>query len=217
MDTVWENLHAARHWGKYPAENLIRTVMRTYRDPQVRAETKILELGCGAGANLSFFLAEGFQTYGIDGAPSAIAKAKQRLQAGPNQTLNLSVQLFEEISFADQSFDLIVDYYAIYANPVAVIDATYSKVRDLLTPNGRFYTRVWGTECTGANTGKMIEPNTSKNPTAGPCKGMGVSHFFTRRELESRFSDWGDVQISRTLVEDYNGEVSEEFAVWVET
>ncbi len=217
MDAVWEELHAARPWGKYPAENLIRTVMRTYRDPQDRANTKVLELGCGAGANLSFFLAEGFQTYGIDGAPSAIAKAKQRLQAGPGQTLDLSVQLFEEISFADQSFDLIVDYYAIYANPLAVIDATYAKVRDLLAPNGRFYTRVWGTECTGANTGKMIEPNTSKNPTAGPCKDMGVSHFFTREELENRFADWGDVKIARTLAEDYNGEISEEFAVWVQT
>lgn len=217
MDAVWEDLHAARPWGKYPAEHLIQTVMRAYRDPQVRARTKVLELGCGAGANLSFFLAEGFQTYGIDGAPTAIANAKQRLKAAPGQTLDLSVQYFEEITFADQSFDVVVDYFAIYANPMSVIDATYAKVRALLAPKGRFYTRVWGTQCTGAGTGEMIEPNTSKNPTSGPCKDMGVSHFFTRTELESRFTEWGDVSIARTLTEDYSGDTIEEFTVWVQT
>lgn len=216
MDAVWEDLHAARPWGTYPAEHLIQTVMRTYRHPNERAQTRVLELGCGAGANLSFFLAEGFQTWGLDGAPSAIAKAKDRLAAAPGQTLDLSVQVFEDITFPNQSFDLVVDYFAIYANPLAMIDKTYAKARALLAPGGRFYTRVWGAACTGASSGEMLEPGTSRNPTAGPCKDMGVSHFFAREELEARFSSWGDVQITRILTEDGSGTSIEEFVVWVQ-
>jgi SAM-dependent methyltransferase len=216
MDAVWEDLHAAKPWGKYPAEHLIQSVMRAYRTPELRAQTRALELGCGAGANLSFLLAEGFQAWGIDGAPSAISKAKGRLTAAPGQTLDLSVQVFEDIIFPDQSFDLIIDYFAVYANPLAMIDATYARARALLAPGGRFYTRVWGTACTGALTGEMLEPGTSRNPTAGPCKDMGVSHFFTQDELETRFSGWGDAQITRILTDDSSGTTIEEFVVWVQ-
>lgn len=217
MDQVWEELHAARPWGKYPAEHLIRSVMRAYRDPSERARMRVLELGCGAGANLSFLLAEGFQTYGVDGAPSAIQKCRQRLTAAPDQTLDLRVQTFETLDFGETRFDLIIDYFAIYANPLAVIDQTYGQARRLLAPGGRLYTRVWGTGCTGADTGEQIEPGTSRNPTAGPCKDMGVSHFFTRQDLEARFADWGHVEITRVVTEEPDGGRIEEFAVWVKT
>ncbi len=217
MDDVWETLHASRPWGKYPAEHLIRTVMRAYRAPEERAQTHVLELGCGAGANLSFLLAEGFQTYGVDGAPSAIAKCRDRLRPAPGQILNLSVQVFEDLNFAQTRFDLIIDYFAIYANPLSVIDTAYGSARRLLKDGGRFYTRVWGTACTGATTGEMIEPGTSRNPTSGPCKDMGVSHFFSREELEERFRPWGDVRITRSITEEPDGDVIEEFAVWVQT
>ena len=37
-------------------------------------------MGCGTGANLSFFIEEGFNTYGIDGSKIAIKLAKKKLK-----------------------------------------------------------------------------------------------------------------------------------------
>lgn len=218
MDSVWEELHASRPWGKYPAEPLIRTVMRAYRTPEVRAKTRVLELGCGAGANLGFFLAEGFQTYGLDGAPSAILKAEQRLRslAADGQALDLKVQTFEEIDYPPNSFDVVVDHFAIYANPMVVIDETYEKVHRMLAPGGRFYSCVWGARTTGANSGIMLEPSTSLSPTEGPCRDMGISHFFSRPNLEAAFLDWTDVQITHRLTEEAVGDCVEEFIVWAQ-
>lgn len=217
MDQVWEDLHSTRDWGKYPAEDLIRRVMRHVRSRDDRENSAVLELGCGAGANLSFFIAEGFQVTGIDGAPSAIANAKTRLEPllSEGQRLDLDVCYFENIDFPEASFDLIVDYLAIYANRLELIQAVYGKAKRLLTPEGRFYTRVWGTACDGAGTGHMIEPGTSQNPTHGPCKDMGVSHFFSVEELRDIFADWSDVAITRFTTEaDDKSSFWEEFVVW---
>ncbi|QJF52880.1 class I SAM-dependent methyltransferase [Roseobacter ponti] len=218
MDEVWENLHASRHWGKYPAEPLIRKCMRTWRDPAARAQTRVLELGCGAGANLSFFIAEGFQTSGLDGAPTAIRNARARLSpiVSEGQTLDLQVQTFDDIRFPDGAFDLVVDHYAIYANPVDTITTTYARARDLLTPGGYLYSNVWGRETTGAATGAMIEPGTSKNPETGPCADMGISHFFTHAEIEEQFAGWSGLEITRRTTEEPDGTFIEEFTIWAQ-
>ena len=44
---------------------------------KIKKRLKILEVGCGTGANLSFFIEEGFNTYGIDGSKVAIKLAKK--------------------------------------------------------------------------------------------------------------------------------------------
>lgn len=214
MDPVWEDLHATRAWGKYPADHLIRTVMRAYWARDDRESAFVLELGCGAGANLSFFLAEGFQVYGVDGSPSAIKKCSERLTAAPGQTLDLSAQRFDTLDIPKDDFDLIVDYFAIYANRLETIRKTYANAKAMLKSGGMFYSRVWGTGCTGAATGLIVEPGTSQNPTAGPCKDMGMSHFFTKEELVDLFSDWQSTQITRVLTEEPDGSMIEEFVIW---
>ncbi len=218
MDAVWEELHASRPWGKYPAETLIRLAMRTYRTPEIRAQTKVLELGCGAGANLSFLLAEGFQTYGLDGAPTAIAKAEARLRplVKDGQTLDLKTMTFEELPSGTEQFDLIVDHFAIYANPLTTITQTYDNVYRMLADGGRFYASVWGRQTTGADSGVMIETATSQNPTCGPCKEMGVSHFFDRPEIEQLFAAWSELTITRRLTDEANGDTVEEFIIWAQ-
>lgn len=86
----------------------------------------------------------------------------------------------------------------------------------MLVKGGKFYTRVWGTNCEGAQSGEMIEPGTSKNPTAGPCKDMGVSHFFSKDELAEMFSDWSSVDMFRLTTENMQSpeNLIEEWVVW---
>src|SRR5262249_61470196 len=79
-DPVWEDIFRSSDWGKYPPEELIRFVARNYFRAPDRKQVKILEVGCGTGANVWFAAREGFDAYGIDGSPTAIRKAEQRFQ-----------------------------------------------------------------------------------------------------------------------------------------
>lgn len=75
---IWDEIFSSQSWGKYPGESLIRFIAKNYYS-RVRSEIKILEIGCGTGANLWYFAKEGFRTYGIDGSKKAISIANQRL------------------------------------------------------------------------------------------------------------------------------------------
>ena len=72
---------------------------------------------------------------------------------------------------------------------------------------------MWGTETYGSQSGDMIEPFTSLNPSVGPCKDMGISHFFTSDELHFIFSDWSTFELTRILTTLPSGNTIEEFVI----
>ena len=50
----WNKVFKNSDWGKYPGEELVRFIARKYYDVPNRKVIKILELGCGTGANIWF-------------------------------------------------------------------------------------------------------------------------------------------------------------------
>lgn len=78
-DPIWEQVFSSREWGKYPPEHVVRFVARNFYGLPNRAVVRLLEIGCGPGTNVSFMTREGFSTSGIDGSPTAIRKAGDRL------------------------------------------------------------------------------------------------------------------------------------------
>lgn len=59
---------------------MIRFIARNFYKVNNRESIKILEVGCGPGANLWYMNREGFTVYGIDGSETAIKKAEKRLK-----------------------------------------------------------------------------------------------------------------------------------------
>ncbi|WP_158658011.1 class I SAM-dependent methyltransferase [Agarilytica rhodophyticola] len=221
MDSIWEKHHSQRSWGKYPEIDLVKTVMREFKNKD-RSAVSVLELGCGAGANLSFFLCEGFQTYGIDGSPSAINNADKNLslikssqQKKGTPFYFLSVGDFKSLPYESEMFTIVVDNLSIYANNSETIDDAYKEAFRVLKPNGFMYSRVWGNNTTGSKTGEMIDIHTSKAPLLGPCQGMGTSHFFSRDELLEHFSQFSSKTIKRITEENTSDDIyTEEWIVW---
>ncbi len=207
MDAIWEQLHASQSWGKYPAEDLIRTIMRHYKF-QPRDRIRVLEIGCGAGANLSFLLNEGFRVAGIDGAPSAIKSAFRNLEVydASAERLELRVGDFSKLPWQSQSFDIVIDYFALYANDVPTIERTIEEVARVLKPGGHFYSRSWGQGTEGWNHQPQLEPGTVINPSSGPCKDMGVSHFFDCLELKMLLSKFSSLEMKRLMSDSGEGD-----------
>ncbi|MCB0321660.1 MAG: class I SAM-dependent methyltransferase [Bdellovibrionales bacterium] len=186
----WDEKFRNRSWGRYPPEDLVRFIGRNYKDHD-RGSVRILEIGCGPGANIWFLHREGYSTAGIDISSAAIEIASNRLVTENREcstgVADLRVGSFHELPWPDGHFDVVIDIFALYANPLKVISDTLNEVGRVLKPNGSFYSKLWGTRTTGFGTGVELEPHTFDGVTAGPCAGMGLSHFFDLQELSQVF------------------------------
>lgn len=196
---TWESVFASRPWGRYPCEELVRFVSRNFAGVPDRAQVRLLDFGCGPGRNVWFMAREGFSVAGIDGSPTAIRQAVDRLAADGLPSVPPRVDLrcgnFCSLPWDDASFDGVVEAEALCANSLAIIRECLAEIHRVLKPGGLFFGRMFGDETTGAYTGEQIEPGTSANPLTGPCAGYGVIHFFKQTEFEELFSKFELVSI----------------------
>jgi len=190
----WERKFREGEWGKYPPEDLVRFVGRNFPGDS-RIDKKALEIGCGPGANLWFLYREGFHVSGIDSSSTAIEKARARIiREDVNQTRHnsekpdLRVGNFISLPWKDDSFDLVIDIFALYANRLDIMRKAVDEVFRVLKPGGKFYSKLWGRKTIGYGSGDMIEVGTYSNITTGPCMEMGVAHFFDIEEINTLFA-----------------------------
>ena len=116
-DPIWDSIFSSRAWGRYPAEELIRFVMRESSRSRDKGAIKALELGCGPGANLCFLANEGIRFDAIDGSSSAVAQAKMRLDSeSPGWKGRIEVGNFCVMPSDFNEYDFVLDSEAIYCN-----------------------------------------------------------------------------------------------------
>ncbi len=181
MTNVWEKLFKKKKWGEYPPEDLIRFISR-HKKKKISKKMKVLEVGCGTGANLKFLKDKGFDIYGIDISQTAIKKVKRLMK---KDKANFKNGNFSNIPWPDDYFDGVIDNFSVYANKISIIKKTYSEIYRVLKKKGFFFSKVWGTKTQGYRKGKKLEHNTFQKIKIGPCKNMGVTHFFTYKELKN--------------------------------
>ncbi len=195
-DPVWENVFRSRAWGRYPPEELIRFVASRFGEVRDRRAVRILEVGCGTGANLWYLAREGFSVAGIDGSAAALGLAGERLAAeGLEAKLVLGdfMQLREH--FGPESFDAIVDVSSLQHNRMGAVTATVQQIRETLEPGGSAFAMLVAAGSWGDGLGVEIEPGTRTDIAAGPLASAGVSHFFSLGEVERVFAEFADVVI----------------------
>lgn len=199
-DPTWEEVFRSRDWGKYPPEELIRFVGRHYYSVPDRKTVRILEVGCGEGANVWFLAREGFDAYGIDGSPTAIAKAERRLQAeGLTARLHVGDIIALNAVYPSAWFDAVVDVACLQHNGMRALRKIVDQVWGVLKPGGRVFSMLVAAGSYGDGLGKEVEPRTFVDIREGPLEGKGFCHFVTQREAEGLFADFADVAIEYAL------------------
>lgn len=178
----WEKIHSEQEWGHYPSEMVIRFVARNYYKAQ-RDQVKILDFGCGAGANTWYLAREGFDVYAFDGSQSAVSKAEKYLQKEGYSSVHFDVMDGIDITYKNEFFDCVIDSVCIYANMKEYIVKMYEQVYRVLKKGGKIFSSCFGTETTGYGTGICLEERTYENIENGVLSGRAIAHFFTKEEF----------------------------------
>lgn len=198
-DPAWERIFASRPWGRYPPEAIVREISRAFGSSERRHDIRVLELGCGPGANVWFLAREGYDASGIDGSSTAIGIARDRL-AAEQLTAELVVGDFTcALPWATASFDAVLDCAALYSNPLVGIRAAISEVQRVLKPGGRFISLSFTARTTGYGSGVPgDDPDAFRNVSEGPLSGTGYVQFFSRSTLNTVFGSFATVHVERS-------------------
>ena len=96
----------------FPNEELCRFLYRCFPNDRNKSNIKILEVGCGQGANLLYLSSEGFDTFGIDLSEECISRVPVLFERYHQDLPGVSCQNMLNTNFDDNSFDVVVDVFS---------------------------------------------------------------------------------------------------------
>ena len=190
-DPVWEKIYNEREWGKYPPEDLIRFTARNFYKAKNRKDVKILEIGCGPGANIWYLAREGFSVYGIDGSKTSIKQAGDRLKK-EGLSAELEVGDVHNLSWPDNYFDAVIDIECLSCNSQKDSKEIMAEVYRVLKHSGKFFSIAAKSNCWGSETGVKIDQTTRRQVEDGPYAGVGPVRFADLASLKEIFSSFHD-------------------------
>jgi SAM-dependent methyltransferase len=202
----WDKIFEENEWGKYPPLELVRFIARTHYQAPDRKAVKILEIGCGPGANLLYLAKEGFSAYGIDGSKVALGRAEQRLL---QEGLNVALQQGDVMAlpYDDASFDSVIDIECLYANSLADTKKIISEIHRVLRPGGSFFSITYMDGLSGEETATYLEgePHTFTSFPDGPLhKEYGISRVTPEESINSLYDKFSSIEYDYVVRSDLN-------------
>jgi SAM-dependent methyltransferase len=172
------------HMSIWPWTSLISVAMRFARPEK---GMRVLELGCGAGANIPFFLAREVDYHAIEGSASIVERLKAKY---PQCREKIACGDFTQPFPFDAKFDLIIDRGSVTHNNEESIRRCLRLCRDSLVPGGKFVGIDWfAAEHWLATKGDPAEDKfTRTNYTSGPMANLGRAHFSDEAHMRDLFT-----------------------------
>lgn len=106
---------------------------------------RVLDAGCGGGRNLIYFLRSGYAVFGVDQSREAIAQVRALASTlAPHlQADNFRLEAVERMSFADESFDVVVSSAVLhFAQDESHWQSMVREMWRVLKPGGIFFARL---------------------------------------------------------------------------
>jgi tellurite methyltransferase len=106
---------------------------------------KVLDVGCGGGRNLHYFLSKGYKVFGVDQRADAVnaARSLSAALAPGNPASNFVVADADDLPFADGAFDLVISSAVLhFAADTSHFNAMVNEAFRVLKPGGYFFARL---------------------------------------------------------------------------
>lgn len=181
---------------QYPNEALLRFFGGNYfhLTPKQRSGLKVLELGCGSGANLWMAAREGFSAYGIDMAETGLALCGRMLKKWGAKA-KLRKADMNNLPFKDGFFDIVFDVVSMQCVDLPEHRDIYNEVFRCLKKGGRFFQWHMGSRSysflkSGGSPVDRLTVDNIKNPKA-PLNNNGLMCFLNPEEARSLLREAG--------------------------
>ena len=99
----------------------------------IPADSRVLDLGCGAGVPMTQALAEGRDLIGVDISATQVGLARRNVPAATFVHADMTA-----LAFDADSFDAVVAFYSLTHVPRDDIPALLARIRNWLRPGGTF-------------------------------------------------------------------------------
>lgn len=194
----------------WPWSDLVSYVMR-YARP--KPQSCVLELGCGAGANIPFFMSLGVKYYAIEGSVTMIKRLKKKF---PKLKDDIILGDFTHGIPFQENFDLIVDRSSVTHNPEKSIRQCLEHVRKKLKHDGMYIGTDWfSTLHSEYKKGKKDEdPYTRIGYLTGQFANVGRVHFSDKSHIEDLFEKFSILVLEHKIVKAEIPKNNKIFAVW---
>lgn len=106
---------------------------------------RVLDAGCGGGRNLVYFLREGFEVWGVDESPEAIAQMRALAATLSPTRANdrFTVGSVEKLPYADASMDVVISSAVLhFARDESHWTAMVDEMWRVLAPGGMLFARL---------------------------------------------------------------------------
>jgi len=211
FSSEWEQKYRAGHMSIWPWSDLVSYVMR-YARPS-GPDYRVLELGCGAGANIPFFKSLGVKYYAIEGSPSIVETLRNKFS---ELEANIVVGDFSEDIPFSVDFDLVVDRSSITHNTTRSIKKSLAMVYSKLKTEGKFIGIDWfSTQHSDYQNGVIDEDvYTRRDYTSGQFANIGRVHFSDITHLIEIFESFRLELLEHKIIKREIPEDNHIFASW---
>jgi SAM-dependent methyltransferase len=181
---------------RYPNEELCRFMGRNYFGiaKDQRKLVRILEVGCGSGANLWMIAREGFDAYGLDLSHESLKLCKDMLSMyGTSADLRLGDMT--DLPYDPSSFDAIVDVVSSFCLNERDHAKFLGKAASALKPGGLFFSYTLSKASDAFKDhapSNLLDPSTLdgiRRPTSPYAGSLYPCRFTTNAEYAATLTD----------------------------
>lgn len=198
IDKSWDKIYrSGNQHSQWPWTDLISLIYKYYLSTiKKKRKLKVLELGCGFGANIPFFKKIGFEYYAFEQSKIAITSILKRY---PDLKKNIKHQDFTTDKFENKKFDFVIDRGSMMHNSTSSIKKGILFSKQSLKRDGYYFCIDWFTKKHPDYLNGDIQEDkyTLKNFKKGQFKNYdGIIHFADKKIIRKLFSGWKIVEMN---------------------
>jgi len=154
---------------------------------------KVLDLGCGVGADSLALAQHGLEVVGLDYSHEAIAKAEAQIQELSFPIRFLQADMANPLPFPDQDFDAVMSNVAFHSFPDQLLRSILGEIRRVLRQDGLVLLHVNSLEdmrYRPKDRAQEIEPDYYRESDGQ------TMHFFSEAYCRDLFPMWNLIDLT---------------------